>query len=441
MSTRSAERTPYEEHRDYVLAVLRRRCGWLDPSDREALFHDAYAVFLEKQQRGQLDTSVMLGRQVRAYLAQTSLNKAMDEGKRAGRRRTVALDDQLLEPADPGLDVDERLASKFDDARVREIVAELPDRQQLVVKLRFFLHRDPAEIQRYLGVTERVYRRELERATRHIAERFHLVKGGTFCEGQRSLILAYVTRVSGPTRREAARRHLESCPACAHWASELRCALGRAAAVLPPPALAVPLVHPLILRARGLLGAARGRPRELGAVWRDHVSRVVVRVDPTSATALSTFRPGAAVMLAAGCLATTSGAAYCVLQGVPGPLRSVFANHHPSPAPRRASRRRPEPAPAPGVVRATVAQSRPPVRPRLDHAAVPRARATNVRASVSRARSTATPSTPAERAQIATSARFGAGAGVPVSAPHSTPQSARGDGPPPSTKAMPEFDP
>src|SRR5262249_9030991 len=107
----------YERHRDYVLAVLSRRCGWLHPSHREALFHDAYAVFLEKQRDGHLDTGVMRTPQVRAYLTQTALNKAMDEGKRAGRRRSVSLDDEDLgiDPIDPGRALDERLASSFDD--------------------------------------------------------------------------------------------------------------------------------------------------------------------------------------------------------------------------------------------------------------------------------------------------------------------------------------
>src|ERR1700761_2924974 len=132
--------TPYEEHRDYVLGVLARRCGWLDPSDREALLHDAYMVFLQKQRDGQLDLDAMRAPQVRAYLTQTALNKAMDEGKRAGRRRSVSLDNEELgiEPPDPACDVDEELAARFDDARIREIVADLPERQQVVIKLRFF---------------------------------------------------------------------------------------------------------------------------------------------------------------------------------------------------------------------------------------------------------------------------------------------------------------
>src|SRR5262245_44058844 len=84
----------YEDHRAYVLGVLGRRCFWMDPSDREALLHDAFAVLLEKQSSGQLDTAALTTSQLRAYLTQTALNKAMDEGKRAWRRRSVSLDDE-----------------------------------------------------------------------------------------------------------------------------------------------------------------------------------------------------------------------------------------------------------------------------------------------------------------------------------------------------------
>jgi len=218
------EPTPYEQHREYVLAVLARRCGWLDPSDREALFHDAYALFLEKQRDRRLDVGVMRPAQVRAYLTQTALNKAMDEGKSAGRRRSVSLDDETLgvEPVSLERGLEERLCASDNDARIREIVAELPARQRAIVQLRYFFGVSPEGTRHHLGLTERVYRRDLERATRHIARRFELVRSGSFCESRRSVILAYVNGVAGPGRVEFARRHVASCPACAGWVRELR---------------------------------------------------------------------------------------------------------------------------------------------------------------------------------------------------------------------------
>ena len=233
-------RSPYEEHREYVLAVLGRRCGWLDPSDREAILHDAYAVLLEKQRDLRLDVDSMRPPQVRAYLTQTALNKAMDESKRAGRRRSVSLDDERFgfEAACPDADLDEQVSIRFEGAFIREIVAELPERRRRIVKLRFLFDRTPEEITRDLGVTERVYRRELELAARRIAERFELVRNGTFCESRRSLILAFATGVAGPRRVSDARRHLANCPACANWLRELPAEVDRPDSMTPPISLA-----------------------------------------------------------------------------------------------------------------------------------------------------------------------------------------------------------
>ncbi len=327
--------SPYEEHRDYVLAVLARRCGWLDPADREGLFHDAYAVFLHKQRDGQLDATAMRPPQVRAYLTQTALNKAMDEGKRAGRRRSVSLDDEDLgiEPPDPARTLDEQLASRFEDAKVREIVARLPERQQLVIKLRYFFNRTPQEIQRHMQITERVYRRELERATRQLAESFALLRDGSFCQSRRSLILAYVTGVAGPNRRLEARRHLESCPGCASWVLEMRAVTQRAAAALPVPALALSVHHWAGRRARSMPAAIRDRLVELATGLRDHGLRVLLRVDSSRVAAFSGVRPSAVAMMISGCVAAGSTATFCVVHGLPAPLSSLVGS-----APRQHAR-------------------------------------------------------------------------------------------------------
>jgi RNA polymerase sigma factor (sigma-70 family) len=443
MALLTPARTPYEEHRDYVLAVLGRRCRWLDPSDREALLHDAYAVLLEKQRTGSLDLATMRAPQVRAYLTQTALNKAMDEGKRAARRRSVSLDDEQLglDPPDPQRALDERLASSFDDARVREIVAELPERQQTVIKLRFFFNRTPGEIQRYLGITERVYRRELERATRHLAQRYQLVREGSFCESRRSLILAYVTGVAGPTRVAEARRHLETCPGCASMAADLHATMRQIAALVPAPALAVPAAHGLIAH-----WAARGRMRavDVASATRDHALQTFARVEPSKAAALSNLRPGAAAALVAGCLAAGSTATYCIVQGVPAPLRSLVGATGPARHRDRATTSRPTHArhAARHAQAAAIAPvlPPPPTRPVSRPARTP----TRVRRETRGVRPSAGGAgARAQRVHLATSPEFGVGGGSPVSSAPATPSSrAAGSAPPPKPSTpLPEFDP
>ena len=36
----SSTRTPYEQHRSYVLGVVAGRCPWVQRADREAIYHD-----------------------------------------------------------------------------------------------------------------------------------------------------------------------------------------------------------------------------------------------------------------------------------------------------------------------------------------------------------------------------------------------------------------
>lgn len=163
----------YEEHRAYILGVLGRRCRWLDPSEREAILHDAFVVWLEKQQRCVLDTSSMEAEQVRAYLTQTALHKALDERKRAWRRTTVSLEESDTDSIDAGVrrsPVEDEVLARADVQRLLETIDGLPHRRKRVVQLRLLLDQSPTEIQQLLGLSARVYRRELERGTRAISD-------------------------------------------------------------------------------------------------------------------------------------------------------------------------------------------------------------------------------------------------------------------------------
>jgi RNA polymerase sigma factor (sigma-70 family) len=164
--------TPYEEHRAYVLNVLGKRCRWIETEEREALLHDAYVVFLEKLENGKLD-GAMPSHQVRAYLTQTALHKALDERKRRQRRSCVPFesdDGSTIELSSIEPSVDDRVIARARDAKVRQEISRLPRRRQLVVVMRWWLGISPAEIQSQLGLSERVYRHELERGTRAVIQ-------------------------------------------------------------------------------------------------------------------------------------------------------------------------------------------------------------------------------------------------------------------------------
>jgi RNA polymerase sigma factor (sigma-70 family) len=313
-------RDPYELHRDYVLAVLGRRCGWLQPTDREAIFHDAYTLYLEKQRSGALAVEDMHELQVRAYLTQTALHKALNEGKRAERTRTTTLDDD--DPfAAPATDApDERIAATLDDAPVREIVGELSERRQTIIKLRYYFDCSPEEIQRFMGISERTYRRELEAAMREIGERYETVRQGRWCESRRSLVLAYVSGLAGPDRARKARIHLRNCPGCASMAAELVERTRRSAALLPLPLL-LPAA-PRTPRAGELVATLRDA---LDGVWsaaKQHALSLAARADAGTQSSIAAMRPGGVAAVVAGCLAAGTGT-YCVTQGIPDSVRSL----------------------------------------------------------------------------------------------------------------------
>jgi RNA polymerase sigma factor (sigma-70 family) len=347
MSVQAPE-TVYERDRDYVLGVLGRRCGWLDPSDREAVFHDAYMVMLDKQRGGELDPESMHPQQLRAYLTQTAIYKALDEGKRAENQRTEAIGEEIVARPDPGPGPDDLAASAMDKDRVREIVSELSERGQAIVKMRFFFDRTPDEIQRLLSISPRAYRRELERAMRHVSERYEQVLEGSFCESRRSLVLAYVAGIAGPNRAREAREHIASCPGCAHLALEVREAARRVAGVLPPVVL-FKWTAPAV-RSGEVLGWARDRAADLFTTSKQHAGALLARGDGFMPYA-GAARPGPLLATVAGCLAIGSGATYCVINGVPTPggdhdktRTPLVKEGHPHPA-KRIGQPTPQPPP------------------------------------------------------------------------------------------------
>ena len=369
--TRSRERdAAYRQHRFYVLAVLARRCRWLADDERESMLHDAWAVLLEKERSGALDVAAMRPQQVRAYLTQTAINKALDEGRRSRSRDESLGERDDFETSHPT--PDELVDAGMEGARVREIVRELTERQQQIVKLRFFLDRSPGEIQSLLGLTERAYRRDLERAMALISKRYELVRSGRFCESRASLIRAYVAKIAGPNRAREARAHIGECPSCRHYALQLRLATGQMAALLPMPAVALargPLGHFVEMMSGG-----RDAVADLASSVKQHGAALATRVDPSSPLAVAGARPGTVAATLGACVALGGGTTYCAVKGFPPSVRELVGVEAPakskaSTRPRRKPAARPKRSvsvarpPAVATPRPVI-RSKPPVRSR-----------------------------------------------------------------------------
>jgi RNA polymerase sigma factor (sigma-70 family) len=346
--------TPYEEHKGYVLRVLAKHCSWLNQEDREAAYHDAYVILLEKERAGTLDVAVMQSCQVRAYLARASFRQALGQRRSAYRRRVVATDDAALARPDPSAAPEEQGTRALEAAPVRELIEELPERQRKVIKLRFYFDLSPNEIQRLLGLSDRIYRKEIERAFRQLARRYELVRDGRWCEARRSLVIAYVAGVAGPRKMAEARMHLSSCPGCAQMAAELRRAAEHAAALIPAPDLVVH--HGVVTRAAEAASSVKGQLADLIGAAKQHASGAVARVDPSAGNYAAGVRPGTAATVIAGCLALGGGATYCAVEGLPGPFSSSTKEEHAVAPPGREPKKQtgrpgagshPPPAPVP----------------------------------------------------------------------------------------------
>jgi len=322
----------YERHRPTALRVLRRRCPWLAADERLGVYHDAFATLLEKDRDGALDVEAMHDAQVRGYLLTAAVHRGLGEGARAERRRAVPTADPGLGVVDPARPMEDRVEDELGLLAVRELVEELPERRRAVIKLRFWFDRSPDEIKAFLGISERAYRKEIERAFAQLADRYELVRQGRWCEERRSLVLAYLAGVAGSRRTREAQLHLKTCPGCAHMARELRRTAEQVAAVLPMPIVSG---RDLGLVADFGIGIKSHLSDLIGGA-KANVAGVAARADPSVAGYAAGTRPGAAVAAIASCVAIGGGATYCAVEGLPDPLYATApTEHRPPPEPEK----------------------------------------------------------------------------------------------------------
>jgi DNA-directed RNA polymerase specialized sigma24 family protein len=305
----------YERHKGVALGALRKHCPWLAPDEREAIYHDAFVILLEKDRQGSLEIASMHERQVRSYLLTAAIHRGLRIGASADSKRTRLSDDPAFGLADDGRPLEDRVASASELAALREQVEELPERQRAVIKLRFWLERSPEEIESFLGISHRLYRKEIERAFRRLAARFELVRAGEWCDDRRDLVLAYAAGVAEGEASEQARRHLESCTACKRLAVDLRHLVGRAAALGPLPA--VPPAGDALARTGQLLVDAKSQIAQIVGHSKAQAVTLAARTDAAAPLSAVGARPGAAVAVIASCVALGGGATYCAVEAIP----------------------------------------------------------------------------------------------------------------------------
>src|SRR5438067_12169715 len=137
------------EHESMVYSI-----AWHFFADRQRSEEIAQDVFLQLYRH--LDRIESRAHLV-FWLRQVTSRRCIDELRRAGPRR-VSLDDA------PDVSVAPSAADPLASRRLRELVAQLPERQRLMVTLRYQEDLDPAEISRVIGMPVNTIKSHLHRA-------------------------------------------------------------------------------------------------------------------------------------------------------------------------------------------------------------------------------------------------------------------------------------
>jgi RNA polymerase sigma-70 factor (ECF subfamily) len=138
------------EHQAMVFSV-----AWHYLSDRSLAEDVAQEVFLELHQNlGRIESAAHLVH----WLRRVAVHRSIDQGRRKKFRQEVAME-EVHEPAVGGLPRDEFLSE-----RLRRLVARLPDRQRMMVVLRYQEELGPAEIAELLQLPVNTVKSTLHRA-------------------------------------------------------------------------------------------------------------------------------------------------------------------------------------------------------------------------------------------------------------------------------------
>ena len=268
--------------------------------------------------------------------------------QRRDRRREVLVDPAAGGPLDqavqsgPDAELIRREVEHDRSELVQEIVAELSDRQRLVLALHVRGEKRP-RIASQLAVSPRVVKRDIEAVMAVARTAIGRLAGGGCADGE-VLVMRRAYGLATPIEAAQARRHLSHCSRCAEFAGRLDHWREGAAAILPAPAT---VEHANPGRLADALAAFRQHVSDGGLQLKQQATTTYYRVaDPTP---LAGIRPGAVGAVVGACLLGTSAYTYCTENGV-NPLTAVpgLVESAPDRPAERAETTTPaDPAPAP----------------------------------------------------------------------------------------------
>ncbi len=162
--------------------------------------------------------------QMVTYIKRTCWTELLAERRRRGLRDEIELGKAraLGDPTSP--DPEEIAETREALAIGREAVQMLPERDRLIFGQRHQMGLTPEEIlQSTPGLSERTYRKIIQRANARVLDAYGRIRDGERCEEMRAgLLRRYVAEQSPEPERRAIEAHLAHCRACRHAQARMR---------------------------------------------------------------------------------------------------------------------------------------------------------------------------------------------------------------------------
>lgn len=145
------------EHQAMVFSI-----AWHFLQDRSLAEDVAQEVFLELYQNL---AAIQSPAHLRFWLRRVSVHRAIDQGRRKKHRRELELE-KLPEPADERVIADPLLKGKL-----QQVIAALPEKQRMIVVLRYQEELGPAEIAELLDMPVNTVKSTLHRSLEELRRR------------------------------------------------------------------------------------------------------------------------------------------------------------------------------------------------------------------------------------------------------------------------------
>jgi RNA polymerase sigma factor (sigma-70 family) len=209
----------YESARSGSLGDLRRRGS--SESEAEEIFAAVFERVMETVDPIERD---FLPAQMVNFIKRACQRRLIDERRHQSVLREVELGDvqELSDTSAPG--PDEIVEALEANAIGREALLALSEQDRIVFLQRYQMNLSPEEILENIpGLTQRAYRRAIQRGNRRVLAAFEQIHSGARCkEMEREMLVRFLASECSGKESEAVMAHLDHCRVCQLTQAQMR---------------------------------------------------------------------------------------------------------------------------------------------------------------------------------------------------------------------------